>query len=397
MITYPVSSDFTVNHDAFADIKRQNVQMDPPDTKTDSLLNWRKLTSFRWLLLLLVFLSVGELLLRVPAVANVLPNPAPRLWHALLVQDKLDYLAEAAESHRVDVLFVGNSTTQAGVNPTMFDATVSDTARTITGNMEMERGVGSFNASIEGLPPFGTELFLPIYLKRALPATIIYGVTPQDLNANSPWAMDVTERLTHSPMVLAESERGWRGWFLGRLLRYSELFRYRPILMQVFMTGTLHDDASEDVYFDRQGHDAIDRRLADLTTDQRTHLYNKAGVLNYSVNGVQQDALRRTVAEAQARGIQIVLVNMPLADDYYHNFDNVSDYEQYMTALTHLAAEADIPLWNMEGTDPTFDYQPFSDDEFADLNHLNANGAERLSTLLAQRYLTWQSDRGYAP
>lgn len=344
-----------------------------------------------WGSLLLIMIIVAEIGLRIPFVSASLPDPTPRLWHALLVQEKLDYLAAVEAEFGVDLLFIGNSTTQAGVNPAVFEQalftqSLRETQRghsSPLNDWEEEDGKGgvSFNASIEGLPPFGNEMFLPIFLKRAQPQTIIYGVSAQDLNSNSPWAADVTERVNHSPLALAESERGLRGWFVGMMLDYSRIYRYRPILLQMILNGGKQESHLEEIFFDERGHDAIEHSLADIAPENRGYLYNNAGVLNYGVEGVQQESLLRLIETVKARGIELILVNMPLADDYYGNFDQVEDYTTYLDTITAIAAENNVPFWDME----ELGEKNFSDDEFADFNHLNAAGAKRLSRILAER------------
>src|SRR5687768_7838960 len=75
----------------------------------------------RWVLVLLLFIGSAELLLRHPLIAERLPRPEPTLWHAPNVQTKIDHLRALAATRGVDVLFVGNSTVLAGIDPEVFD------------------------------------------------------------------------------------------------------------------------------------------------------------------------------------------------------------------------------------------------------------------------------------
>lgn len=323
-----------------------------------------------WLLLTIGLIIGVEFLLRLPAVQRMLPDPRPTLWHAQLIQHKIDYLTTYAASHTVNVLFIGNSTMQAGVNPTVFDTVRKKAA-----------GAGSFNASIEGLPPKGMLLFLKIYLRQLQPDVIVYGLSPQDLNANSPWAKDVTDRVFSSPLALAAAKEGWQGQLLALLYDHSMLFRYRFVLLKMIMQGGNYPPLPE-VYFDRRGYHPIERVLADTPEAQRRSYYNRAGVMNYAVEGEQMTAFDELIEYVRARGIQLILVNMPIADEYYENFDSPDDYDLYMAALQASSRRYQLPLWDLEGDA----LHTFGPREFADFNHLNIRGAQRLSDELAERF-----------
>ncbi|MFN8445493.1 MAG: hypothetical protein U0175_32180 [Caldilineaceae bacterium] len=331
-----------------------------------------------WVVWLVLFLLVGEVLLRVPMVQAALPAPEPSLWHSQLIQAKLDYLKAFQASKGIDLLFMGNSTTQAGFNPTLFDE-----------QRTLHDGKGSFNAAIEGLPPYGNFMFLEIYLRYTHPGAIILGLTPQDLNSNSPWAADVTDRVKHSPLALAESRTGIRGQVLNFFLSNSMLFRYRFLLHQILTTGSLPQPPH--VYFDRRGYHDLEDVLADVPVTERGKYANRAGVLNYSAEGLQAESLRKILSLARNNHIAVAIVNMPIADEYYANFDRPSDYESYLTAAKQIAAEFDLPFWDMENLPPD---QVFNDADFGDFNHLNVRGATRLTQMVAEKYTAWMAQMG---
>lgn len=317
-------------------------------------------------------LLTAELLLRLPAVTNRLPAPEPTLWHAELIETKLNYLQTFAAERGIDVLIIGNSTMQAGLDPAIFDA-----AR----GVESTAVPGSFNASIEGIPPYGSRLFLDIFLRYTQPDVIVYGLTPQDLNGNSPWAADITDRVRRSPMALAEARRGLKGQLLAFFLDHSALFRYRLVLYRLLLADPSIRQGQY-VYFDERGYHPLSASLADISPDRRGHFYNRAGVLNYDTKGLQSDSLRQLIEQINGAGISLILVNMPLANDYYGNFDNPqNDYVLYLDTLSAIAQEYDLPLIDLEKENDRF-----TDEHFADFNHLNRSGAERLSRILAARY-----------
>jgi len=312
-----------------------------------------------------------EGLLRIPAVVDRLPPYEPTLWHMPIIQAKIDYLKTYQARRGVDVLFIGNSTVQAGISPTLFD--------------QIRGQEGSFNAAIEGLPPTGMVVFVRIFARYSAPQVAIYGLTPQDLNSNSPWAQDVTERVKRSPLALAQARYGWRGVLYAFLLKHSAFFRYRWVLHQLLLRGGASIPVPEP-YFDERGYDALTQRLSDVPPTQRGRFVNRAGVLNYDPHGEQLESLKAIIKYYRAQDIQLILVNMPLADDYMQNFDSPEDYEQYMAVLQQVAQEQDVPLWDL--ADPSAGFT-FGDDLFADFNHLNEDGAALLTQMLARRYQAW--------
>jgi hypothetical protein len=327
-----------------------------------------------WLVYFLAAVILAESALRIPLVSERLPAPEPTLWHSELIQTKLDYLKTLESERGIDILFIGNSAMQAGLDPRVFDA-----AR---GKVD-GAGPGAFNAALEGMPPYGTLMFLEIYLRYTHPQLIIYGITPQDLNSNSPWARDITDRVKHSPLALAESRRGLRGRLIANLLDFSYLYRYRIVLHRMLLSGGMAGDDPY-VYFDERGYQSLPRRLSDVPPGKRGAYFNRAGVLNYSAQGVQPESLKDLITYAAREDIKLILVNMPLADDYYSNFDSPEDYQAYYSAIAQIAAENQIPLWDLEGLSGA---DGFSDEHFADFNHLNRAGAQKLSKLLSERYV----------
>jgi hypothetical protein len=328
---------------------------------------------FYWFFHLLVLILLSEFILRTPIINNRLPAPELTLWHMPLIQTKMDYLKTFEETRGIDVLFIGNSTTQAGIDPQAFDK-----AR---GNSTIN-SPGAFNGSLEGLPPYGVLLFLEIYLKYTQPEIIIYGLTPQDLNSNSPWAHDVVSRLKRSPMALAEAGRGFQGHMNAWFLKNSYLYRYRFILHQMLLGGEVNRSRTN-VYFDDRGYHPIKRKLSDIPKEERGGFYNKAGVLNYSTEGEQLSSLKRLIELCKDKNIPLILVNMPLAEDYNNNFDSLEDYYLYLSTVAILANETNIPYWNM-GNFPEFN--GFKDNHFGDFNHLNLSGAEKLSQMIGMRF-----------
>lgn len=327
--------------------------------------------SRKWLGLLAP-LILAEALLRIPFVTAYLPRPEPTLWYSPLVQAKLDYLKDFQRKHRVDVLFVGHSAVQTGINPEVFDEEYSK---------QVPRAGKAFNGGLEGLPPYGVHFFLDIYLRYANPQTIIYGLLPGDLSSANPLAKDMTEQLEQCAIAQVEAQRGLRGWIFARLFRWSQLFRYRVVLLQLLLKGGR--PKADPVYFDYRGFYPQSRRLTDIPPSDRDALLMPYLYANYAIGGRQTEELQSIIELCRQKGIQLVLVNMPVASGYESSFGGTEIYPSYLATLQRLSTQNGVRFWDAGAAKIP---QALDDSDFQDLHHLNRFGASKLSTLLAQRF-----------
>jgi len=317
-----------------------------------------------------VLAALTEVSLRSPFVRRHLADPEPTLWHAPFIHAKLDYLQSFHRKHAIKTLFMGNSTVQTGIDPVIFDKARDPT---------FDRA-DSFNAAIEGLPPASMALFLKMYLSSIHPDVIVYGLTPQDLNSNSPWAQDMDDRVSRSPRLVAETDAGLDGRATRFLLTNSMLFRYRHVLHEFLLSGG-SPVRPEVPYFDRRGFHSIDATLAALDGAARKKLIPRASLVNYSVEGKQREHLLAILRMARERKIRVVLLNMPLSADYYKlGFSESAERLAYIGALRSIAADQNVLL-----IDPGKELG-LTDSDFADLNHLNRAGASKLSEWLGAEF-----------
>ena len=328
----------------------------------------KRLGRLCWIPIFVALVMVGEIAMRQPRLVDALPAPERFLWHATNVQAKLDQLEGWEDQRGVDVLFLGNSTVLAGIDPVVFDE-----ARGVTGKDEV-----SYNAALEGLPAAAVGQFATVYLDRVQPKLMVYGLTPQDLNRNSPTGRDLTQRVAEAPAMFAATARGPARSLANVLLERSSLFRYRFIIIDYLLRGGDLEPIPP-IYFDERGATSDSTVLADIDPDARSHLLNNDGVWAYDVRGTQTNALEALSGVLRKRGVDLLLVNMPMADGYYENFTSESHYTGYTMALSDLAERNQVTLFDMEALPSK---TAFEDRHFADLNHLNDAGAEKLSRIL---------------
>ncbi len=320
------------------------------------------------MLALAVWLLAAEGILRIPAVRSALPEPEPTLWHAPLVEAKIRNLKQVQAAQGIDVLFIGNSSVQSGIDPTAFDQARCG---------ERTAGCTSFNGSIEGLPPYGVRLFLEIYLRYSDPHTVVYGLLPQDLNSGSPWARDVTDRVKHSVMAQAEARRSWKGRLLATALEASELFRYRFVLHRLLLLGDAGDDA-ENAHFDERGFHPIPVGHADQSQRFERH----PGLINFSLEGTQAHEVAAIADLCQQRGIRLILADMPVSAAYSDFLQDPADYARYAARVESIASSAGVRLWDASALEPA----GLDQTDFSDTSHLNIVGARKLSSRMAGLY-----------
>ena len=314
----------------------------------------------------MVWLLAAEGLLRLPAVQAALPEPEPTLWHAPLVDAKLRNLRQVERASGIDVLFIGNSSVQSGIDPTVFDQ-----ERCGGGSAECT----SYNGSIEGLPPYGVRLFLEIYLRYCQPHTVVYGLLAQDLNSGSPWAKDVTDRVKNNVMAQAEAQRSWKGKLLAAALNSSRLFRYRFVLHRMLLLGP-SEASPKDVYFDGRGFHPIP---VEGGGPGHASGGKHPGLLNYSLDGPQARELGEIVSLCNRRGIRLILADMPVTEKYTEFLADPLDYDRYASRIRAIASEGRVRLWDARDLEPA----DLGSGDFSDTSHLNVIGARKLTARMA--------------
>jgi hypothetical protein len=292
---------------------------------------------------------------------------------------------QALESDKpIDVLFVGSSVAYAGIDPVLFDAEVE----ALTG-----QSMVSYNAGLGGLPISMVDAFFEQVLSQHVsPQALILLMAPRDVNQNNPYNDLMIEEATSSPYGKVRLSTGIGAAVTQLLLDHSVLFRYRNLIILTALNGlrvpTELPAAYDDPRFDSRGYEAIPRKLTDRLVDgqvpKRDMAMAGAFLRAFEPSRKDMGALEKLIRFCERRGIQLIVVNMPMNHYMQASFEHPEeDYAVYLNALTALTERHRVPLWD---ANPLSGEHAFGDDEFYDLVHLNVHGAEHLTKLVAVRY-----------
>jgi hypothetical protein len=99
-----------------------------------------------------------------------------------------------------------------------------------------------------------------------------------------------------------------------------------------------------------------------------------------------------SITDYNGSGIQVILVEMPVADGLYYFFGNgASDYNKFLTRVDELASLHQVPFWQTE----PLDFIP--DNGWVDYSHLNKTGAEIFSKWLGQQVVRAEDEGSIKP
>ncbi len=286
------------------------------------------------------------------AARSYLPDvPTQGIYPSYRVRAKVEELAHRSATRSLDVLFVGSSLVDVGVDPVQFDRLCA------------ERGVEltSYNLGINGPPMAGIQPVLDRYfLPRVSPRLVYICVSPNAFNRNAVSSLDlVTERYTRAARVSIAEE------VMGRFLQHSRLYADRHDLRlwarshgAVGFQGKTGRPAG---FLPLQGvavwDDLPSDRLASFTPRQR-----------------DVAALYDLCRWCDSVGAAYIIVDMPLPQ---RSRDLLSAAQR--ARYRQLLHEAVIP----GDTVMSYPADCFAAEHFWDGLHLNSDGAARLTEMLA--------------
>lgn len=310
-------------------------------------------------------LLVGELATR--AIADDLP--AVLEWHSAEAEHKVEQMEDLGDA---DVVFLGSSLTNAGFVPETL----------VNGLAATGRSVVAYNAGLSACIPMLTELWAEeVVLPRLHPEVVVLGLSSFDFT-DHPSADVFVSSFASSPA--GERAVGDDG-VLDRLDHWlddrSELWRHKVALRNpdsifdaIRGRGPLADPqvAAMDA-FGRTGY-LQTQRFEDRIDDGGVGV----PIETWSLGRRNPAALERVVTGLRDQGITVVLVDMPVTDEYVlAHPGGAADYEVYLRYLRAFAERVGAPLIEMSGVR---DHALFADEI-----HLNIDGATQLTNALVAR------------
>lgn len=317
------------------------------------------------LVVALLVVLAGEVTTR--AVASRLDPPLR--WQNWETQNKVDRIDALAARGGASVVFVGSSMVNAAVDPDAFDRVEP-------------RDRPSFNAAINGADARLVEPWLlDVVVPRLRPQTVVIGVSSRDLN----------DHASHRQFDLFRTSDEGRWVMRHRSLpdrleraaeRWSYLVRYRDDLRRPRRIAGQHDPLREVARIGPLGQlRALDIYAhADYAVTPRFVREARSDALrDYSIGGAQTAALRRTVTGLRARGVRVVLLEMPVTQDAIALHPRgAADYERFTTRLREVAGATGAEIVDLTGAfgSTRFFFDPF---------HLNGSGRAAFTVALGTR------------
>jgi hypothetical protein len=292
-----------------------------------------------------------------------------QLGHKLALLDRL-----IKKNGRVDCIVLGSSMVDTGFDPDAFQKGYKE----ITG-----ADVHCFNFGIDASTAPSTAALARIVVEDYHPRLLIIGTDPRDYAVpredsdpavvlNTPW------------VAYRQGDFSLEGWLLDN----SYLYRYRQHLGRLArfqFEGTIW--ASTEVNYEilPNGFTPLSKVSTYINDPPSpgddsfevtyyTRIYSSYEMLHENLKSLED------ILDYNRSGVQVILVEMPVADGLYYFFGNrESDYNRFVTRVGRLAGLHQVPFWQTE----PLDFIP--DNGWVDYSHLNRTGAEILSTWLAQQ------------
>lgn len=289
------------------------------------------------------------------------PPSILRLENVMGIEKLWDYSASGFEP----VVFTGSSQTYNGIYPATFNSQIKDT---------VGENVQSVNLSVWGAVATIQRSLIENLIIPNHPKAILYGIEmramlPTSQDENSVWVSDFRNKpLGYAVSQQSSIERDILLW----LLQNSNLVRYRDNLRD-WLTGTRAVQKNlAAAFINDVGY--APSNIA-FSTDETVI---KTQFTPFSATPETQQILVDIMISCKQNHIPCILVNMPLHKLAYQ-FISQQEENLYLDLLK----KSGLPIWDFNNDDCR---TILGDGSFLNLNHLNSNGGEMLSRMIADMY-----------
>lgn len=289
-------------------------------------------------------------------------------------QAKVDQLDRLRASERcVDVVFAGNSMSRDALDPNTFSA--ADPA-----------GRTAYNASLDAASPALLARWLIEEVEpRVRPATVVIALASVDLNVNAKAARSALDSY-NSAVATRHDVLGRIQW---AIMQHSALVDQRAALRDPSRIW----DAIERA---RRGEkrqlsqstgipgvigprgEGLSRRALRYRPDPAgARLLREQFLDRWTLDSDALAAEAALIDDLRTRGVDVVLVVLPVTDEYLALHPNGrADHESFLAAAQTLAADTGVALIDL--------HDQADIDAFADTHHLNTTGSEWVSSHLPE-------------
>jgi hypothetical protein len=279
----------------------------------------------------------------------------------------------------LDVVLMGSSRVQCDLDSTL----LMNRAQAALG-----RTPGVLNLGLAGATPQANYWLLKNVIRPdKQPSLLIYGTSEYEFNPNGgripSWNYaDELATVADYGQAFPDATRSLDAQMAFLLGRVWHLFRYRERLHDILLDVSAADApegaerSAQELYgFLPLNHEMrpVDvRKIREVYTGRPGHLQD------YTVAGYQAARFEQLLALAQARGIRVIVINMPITT-IQEGFLSPADYAAYRAYLRDVTSRFQIPFYDYN--DHALWQEPT---DFADPNHMNRIGAKKLSQRVSQ-------------
>ncbi len=319
-------------------------------------------------LFLVVLIGLGEVVLRVlPAFSVELP-PSSLGFPDRMFELKLPRLEESvADRGGVDLIFLGPSIINQGVNAELFEREYAD----LTG-----QPVRVFNMAINALQNADANVIARYLWEQYQPCLIVYGTTPRNYDIRE----DTVRFVENVWLRYQLGEFSVDGWMRDRFLTYQYSLILRNWMKEGFRDeiGNRLDSQRNLTPLGFLPTDEVMPEISeppslDIPWDEKRFIAFE----DYAFNPDGFETLEDMLA-LRAAGANFLLLEAPAHPSFVAFFPNQwEDHTQFINELSQFAEAENLPFW------PTLGYVELPDEGWRNRNHLNTVGAEIFTRWLA--------------
>jgi hypothetical protein len=287
--------------------------------------------------------------------------PPPSGWVSDEYPIKRDRMADLAGTGGVGVALVGSSVMDVSVDPALLSE-------------EATGGRGAYNAALIGATPVIVDIWTrELVVPELRPDVVVVAVSSRDLNGNGASMRQHGEDFVASPggswLLGSHSIADAAEWWL---LEHSALIRHRESLRRPLEAVFGYDppDRTESALTDLglQTHLVDDQYRRDRAIQD---FFRQQPLRDFAVTDDQLDAVRRLASALETSGIRVVLLDVPVTDDYVELHPRgEADVAAYTAAVDEISTATGAEVLR-PGRWPA--------ELFSDPLHLNGAGVRRLS------------------
>ncbi len=245
----------------------------------------------------------------------------------------------------------------------------------------------AYNASLDAASPEVLEPWVTReVITRLHPDTVVITLASLDLNASGP--------ATRAAVEAYDGAERTRADLIGRLGAaagsVSDLVAYRTELRDPAELGAALERRAAGTPAPRPSvtgipsvlgadGEGLSRRSLHYAGEAGARLFTREQLLKgWSLDAGQVDAARSLIDEVQDAGTDVVLVILPVTDDYIAQHPNGdADFAQFLRVAGSIASDTGADLIDLHDAAPPA--------LFADTHHLNGDGTAWFSAVLAER------------